>query len=38
LPVGSRVFIGGEGWKTVGKDKIDQGSSVWVDGEGWVSP
>jgi crossover junction endodeoxyribonuclease RuvC len=38
LPAGSRVFVGGEGWKTVGKDTINPGSSVWVDGGGWVSP
>lgn len=38
LPAGSRVFVGGEGWKTVGKDTIDRGSSVYVNGEGWVSP
>lgn len=36
LPSGSRVFVGGEGWKTVGKDKIDPDSSVYVDGNGWV--
>lgn len=36
LSFGSRVFVGGEGWKTVGKGKIDPGSSVYVDGNGWV--
>lgn len=37
LPSGSRVFVGGEGWKTAGKDKFDPGSSVYVDGNGWVT-